>query len=307
MESKVTSVAVRPRHAIGFFPFVLLYLVSAVLNSLFPLLAFGPSHYGGLSLRLSGWALLLEMAAPLVFSGLMLAVLLVLWGRRDETGIGIKNALCAHRAGDVVFLVLTAAAAFWTVYPGNHIGYGQSGAPYITGMSLSFLWQAVVSVGFAVVPVYILLPALQKRIKPGTAAWAGFGIVLLVQALAMAAFRLLWQWLAQPANLMLLDILPNAIAPVLIGMIPVMLSIIICQRSRRGSIWPAAFAAALSSALWAATSPVLGAVLGGMGMGDSTYLVLVHMVFTVLMLIVFAVLSLTIGRKLKKAKAAKGM
>jgi hypothetical protein len=159
-----------------------------------------------------------------------------------------------------------------------------------------------VATGLAVVPVYAILPALQHKLKPGAAAWATFGIVLLVQALAMAAFRLLWQAEAHPANLLLLDVLPNAIAPVLIGMMPAMLCIIVCQRSRRGSLWPAAFAAAAAPALWALLAPELSAVLGSMGMVDSTYLVLVHLVFAVLMLLVFAVMSLTVGRKMKKRR-----
>lgn len=294
------ATATKPSPSIGLFPFLLLYALLAVLQSLFPMLAFGTGFYGALSMRLSGWALLLELAAPLLFGGALLAALLLLRSWRSQAGQGFGQALAVKKPGEAIFLALVAVCAALTVYPENHIGYGFTGAPYFIGMALSFLWQAAVAVGFAVIPVHFILSSVQRKTKPGTAAWAAFGIMLLVQALAMAAFRLLWQAEAHPANLLLLDVLPNAIAPVLIGMMPVMLSILVCQRSRRGSIWPAAFAAAASSALWALLAPKLGAVLGSMGLVDSTYLVLVHLVFFVVLLVVFAVMSLTIARKLRK-------
>lgn len=296
MESKTDAPRLTAAKTLGLLPFLLLYGLLAALQGLFPLLVFGPSHYGALALRLSGWALLLELAAPLLFGGLMLAVLLWLWGRRDERAAGLTNALAVRGVGDMIFLALTAIAAFVAVWPRNHIGQGLVGTPFTVGFALSFLWQAAVATGFAVVPVYAVLPSLRKKLKPGAAAWATLGIVLLIQAAAMAIFRLLWQAGTGAANLFLLDVLPNAIAPVIIGWIPVMLAILVCQRSRKGSLWPATFAAAASAAVWALLAPQLGAVLAGMGMGDSTYLILVHLVFAVLMLIVFAIMSPLAGR-----------
>lgn len=293
MENKAGTTPVVRVKKLGVFPFILLYGLLAALQGLFPLIVFGPSHYGALALRLSGWALLLELAAPLLFGGLLIATLLWLWGRLDREAPVIKNAFSIHGTGDVVFLVLFALSAFLAVYPKEHIGQGLAGAPHAIGLVLSFLWQAAVAAGFTAVPVFAIFPALQKKMKPGAAAWATFAIVLLVQAAAMVLFRVAWQLTVNPANLFLLDILPNAIAPVIIGMIPVMLAILVRQRSRTGSVWPAAFAAAVSAALWALLAPQLGAVLAGMGMGDSTYLILVHLVFAVLMLLVFTVMSLT--------------
>lgn len=300
MESKTDAPRLTAAKTLGLLPFILLYGLLAALQGLFPLLAFGPSHYGALALRLSGWALLWELAAPLLFGGLMLAVLLLLWGRRDERAASLTNAVALRGMGDVLFLALTVIAAFVAVWPRNHIGQGLAGAPFVAGLALSLLWQAAVVTGFAVVPVYAVLPALRKKLKPGAAAWATLGIVLLIQAAAMALFRLLWQTATGAANLFLLDVLPNAIAPVIIGWIPVMLAILVCQRSRKGSLWPAMFAASASAAVWALLATQVGAVLAGMGLGDSTYLILVHLVFAVLMLVVFVVMNLLSGKKRTK-------
>ncbi len=300
MQTTATSPAAKSRFSIGFLSFLLLNALMAVVQSLFPLLAFGPGFYGALSMRLSGWALLAQLAAPLLFGGLLLAVLVLLWARLSGALPLWSQALSARKPGPAIFLALVALCAVPVVFPSGHIGYGQAGAPYVVGLLLSLLWQATVPVAFVAIPVFALLPKLERRMKPGAAAWAMFGIGLLTQALAMAAFRLLWQVQTHPANLFLLDVLPNAIAPVLIGMIPVMLAILVNQRSRRENLWSVAFAAAIAPAVWALVAPQFGALLGSMGLVDSTYLVLVRLVFFVLTLLVFGVMSLTIGKRRRK-------
>lgn len=302
MQNTATSPATTSRFSVGLLSFLLLSALLAVLQSLFPLLAFGPGFYGALSMRLSGWALLAELAAPLLFGGLLLAVLVLLWTRLAGAQPPWPRALSVRLPGPVIFLVLTALCAVPVVFPSGHIGYGLDGPAYFAGLLLSFLWQETVPVAFVAIPVFVLLPMLERRMKPGAAAWALFGIALLTQALAMAAFRLLWQLETHPANLFLLDVLPYAIAPVLIGMIPVMLAILVNQRSKRENLWSVAFATAAASAVWALLAPQFGALLGSMGLVDSTYLVLVRLVFFVLTLLVFGIMSLTIGKKHRKVQ-----